>query len=195
MPIWGFRQFEIIVTDEESRIPASQMRSARPAMNHIPYFVHSGEEGVNSRFAFWEESHGTRRLFDMLVPLCEALIGGEVAVLDELSASLHPSLVREIIRAFHDPELNPKGAQLVFATHDTSLLSGRLFRRDQVWLTEKDPNGATDLYSLHDVKEVRDDEPFEKGYLRGRYGAIPFFGQFDFPPTSPRPTEAVTSKS
>jgi uncharacterized protein len=98
-----------------------------------------------------------------------------------------------MIGAFHDPGLNPKGAQLVFATHDASLLSGSLFRRDQVWFTEKDSGGATDLYSLQDIKGIRDDEPFEKGYLRGRYGAIPFFGQFDFPPVSEEPTEAITS--
>ena len=87
---------------------------------------------------------------------------------------------------------NPKGAQLVFATHDTTLLSGQLFRRDQVWFTEKDASGATDLYSLNDIKGVREDESFEKGYLRGRYGAIPFFGSFDFPPVSEEPAEAAT---
>ncbi len=128
----------------------------------------------------------------MLVPLYLVLQDGELAVLDELSASLHPSLVREIIRYFHDPKRNPKGAQLVFATHDTSLLSGRLFRRDQVWFTEKNQRGATDLYSLQDIKGVREDEPFEKGYLRGRYGAIPFFGQLDFPPVLEEPAEAAT---
>lgn len=128
----------------------------------------------------------------MLVPLYEVLRDGQLAIFDELSASLHPSLVREVIRAFHDPTLNPKGAQLIFATHDSSLLSGRLFRRDQVWFTEKDRAGATDLYSLHDLKGVREDEPFDKGYMRGRYGAIPFFGQFDFPRISEEPSEAVT---
>ncbi len=81
---------------------------------------------------------------------------------------------------------------MVFATHDSSLLSGRLFRRDQVWFTEKNQRGATDLYSLQDIKGVREDEPFEKSYLRGRYGAIPFFGQLDFPPITEEPAEADT---
>jgi AAA15 family ATPase/GTPase len=125
-----------------------------------------------------------------VVPLYEVLSQGELAIVDEFSPSLHPFLVRELIRVFHDSQLNPKGAQLVFATHDFSLLSGSLFRRDQVWFTEKNESGATDLYSLHDIKGVRDDEPFEKGYLRGRYGAIPFFGQFDFPPVAEEPAEA-----
>jgi hypothetical protein len=159
---------------------------------HHPYFVHSSDQGFTARLGLSSESQGTRRLFAMLPPLYEVLNEGQLALVDELSASLHPSLVRELIRVVHDPTLNPKGAQLVFATHETSLLSGRLFRRDQVWFTEKDAKGATDLYSLHDLRGIRDDEPFEKGYLRGRYGAIPFFGQFDFPPVAEEPAEATS---
>jgi predicted ATPase len=188
----GIQQLDFDVTSEESRIPISQHRSDSSLDKHRPYFVHSGEKGLSARFAYGQESHGTQRLFDMLMPLYIVLRDGELAVLDELSASLHPSLVREIIRYFHDPKRNPKGAQLVFATHDSSLLSGRLFRRDQVWFTEKNQRGATDLYSLQDIKGVREDEPFEKSYLRGRYGAIPFFGQLDFPPIIEDPAEADT---
>ncbi len=161
--------------------------------NHYePRFLHAGDGETTERFGLENESQGTRRLFAMMPYFFEILREGQLAVIDELGASLHPSLVREIIRAFHDPELNPKGAQLVFATHDTTLLSGQLFRRDQVWFTEKDASGATDLYSLNDIKGVREDESFEKGYLRGRYGAIPFFGSFDFPPVSEEPAEAAT---
>jgi AAA15 family ATPase/GTPase len=147
-----------------------------------PYFVHTGEEGFTARFPLDEESQGTKRLFSLLAPFYEVLEAGEVVVLDELGSSLHPALAREIIRMFHDPRLNPKGAQLILATHDSSLLGGQLFRRDQVWFTEKSTGGATDLYSLNDIKDVRAEDPIEKGYLRGRYGAIPFFGKFDFPP-------------
>ena len=119
------------------------------------YFVHSGEQAGGTRVHLHDESHGTQRLFSMLFPLYQALRDGELVVTDELGGSLHASLVRELIRAFHDMQLNPKGAQLVFVTHDTSLLSGNLFRRDQVWFAEKDRSGATDLYSLHDLKGVR----------------------------------------
>lgn len=150
---------------------------------HEPVFIHTGKEGATARFPLEEESSGTRRLFVLLGPLYEVLSLGQVAVIDELSECLHPSMVNQLIRIFHDPKLNPKCAQLIFATHDTALLSGRHFRRDQVWFTEKNSAGATDLYSLHDVKGVREEEAIEKGYLRGRYGAIPFFGRFDFPPT------------
>jgi uncharacterized protein len=185
------RHSEPMVTrapDGRSITSSQEWNEERPEL----FLVHGSDEGIPIRFKFEDESRGTRRLFLMLVPLYEILQAGELAVDDELDTSLHPCLVREIIRAFHDPELNPKGAQLVFATHDTSLLSGQLFRRDQIWFTEKDAGGATDLYSLNDIKGVREDESFEKGYLRGRYGAIPFFGSFDFPPVSEEPAEAVT---
>jgi AAA15 family ATPase/GTPase len=150
-----------------------------------PYFVHSslGVDGQPAEFELWNESQGTRLLFDMLVPVYQALKEGQVIVLDELN-SLHPLMARELVRLFQDPEMNKNNAQLVFATHDASLLDGRIFRRDQVWFTEKDRSGATDLYSLVDFKpKERDSEEAvsEAGYLRGRYGAIPFFTPFNFP--------------
>jgi len=155
--------------------------SGDPKRYH-PVFLHESEAGSPRRFLLADESHGTRRLFGMLAPFYDVLSKGELAVIDEFSASLHPVITRELVRLFHRPDINTKGAQLVFTTHDTNLLSGRLFRRDQVWFAEKDRSGATDLYSLHDVKGVREDDALEKGYLRGRYGAIPFIGEFDFPP-------------
>lgn len=157
--------------------------------HYEPYFLHTGD-GMTARFGLAEESLGTRRLFSMLASFYQVLKTGQLAVIDELSASIHPSMVREIVRLFHDPHLNPNGAQLVFVTHDTALLSNKLFRRDQVWFTEKNAVGATDLYSLNDIKGVREGESFEKGYLRGRYGAIPFFGQFDFPEIKEKEQEA-----
>lgn len=188
----GIKRYEVRVVEQKVRRPVRSPDAADvnspPVLqevteeSYLPCFVHEGEAGVTAEFHLWNESHGTRRLFSMLAPVYLALRGGCVAVVDELSASIHPSLVKEMIRIFHDTELNPKNAQLLFATHDTSLLNQRLFRRDQVWFTEKSPIGATDLYSLHDIKDVRKEEAFEDGYLRGRYGALPFFSPFDFPP-------------
>jgi uncharacterized protein len=153
--------------------------------SYEPYFVHSslGVDGRSAEFELRNESHGTRQLFDMLVPIYQALKQGQVIVLDELNG-LHPLMTREIVRLFQDPETNPKNAQLIFATHDTALLKGKIFRRDQVWFTEKDRSGATDLYSLLDFKPKSNGQEgvSEEGYLRGRYGAIPFFTPFDFPP-------------
>ena len=93
----------------------------------------------------------------------------------ELDARLHPLMTRRIIELFHSPLTNPKGAQLIFATHDTNLLDKNLFRRDQIWFAEKDQQGATHLASLAEYR-VRNDAAFEKNYLEGRYGAIPFLG-------------------
>jgi hypothetical protein len=129
-----------------------------------------------------EESQGTRAMFHMALPVLDFLQkGGGVLLIDELERSLHPTLAKQIIRQFNDPVANPKNAQLIFTTHDTNLLGNTLgdpaLRRDQVWLTEKDDGGATVLYPLTDYKP-RKAENLERGYLQGRYGAIPFLGDF-----------------
>ena len=93
--------------------------------------------------------------------------------MDEFETSIHPLLLKKIVTMFLDDEINRNGAQLIFATHSTSLLDRDLFRRDQIWFTEKKGDGSTDLYSLADF-DVRKDANFEKGYLQGRYGAIPY---------------------
>ncbi len=126
-----------------------------------------------------EESNGTQTLFYLALPVLRALQRGSVLLVDELERSLHPALARRIIDQFNDPAANPNNAQLVFTTHDTNLLGTTLgepaLRRDQVWLTEKDAHGATILYPLTDYKP-RKVENLERGYLQGRYGAIPFLG-------------------
>ena len=102
-------------------------------------------------------------------------------IVDELESSLHPNLAEHLVRQFNDPATNPNNAQLIFSTHDTNLLgtlSGSpALRRDQIWLTEKDPTGASVLYPLTDFKP-RQDENIERGYIQGRYGAIPYLGNF-----------------
>jgi AAA15 family ATPase/GTPase len=128
-----------------------------------------------------EESRGTQTLLQLALPILESLEEGSVLLVDELEASLHPSVAQQIVRWFNDPRQNPRNAQLIFSTHDTNLLGTTLgepaLRRDQVWLTEKDPEGATVLYPLTDYKP-RKAENLERGYLQGRYGAIPFLGNF-----------------
>lgn len=129
-----------------------------------------------------EESRGMQKLFEILGPLFDILLNGKVLVFDELETSLHPSLVLRIIELFQNPKLNKDHAQLIFTTHDTNLLDLNLFRRDQIWLVEKDTEEfASNLYSISDLKNVRKDENVEKGYIRGKYGAIPFIGnQFEW---------------
>lgn len=126
-----------------------------------------------------EESNGTRTLMNLAQPMLQTLRHGGLLIVDELEASLHPLLAAHIVKQFNDPETNPNGGQLLFTTHDTNLLGttlgSPLLTRDQVWLTEKDKEGATCLYALSDYKP-RKVENLERGYLQGRYGAIPFLG-------------------
>ncbi len=129
------------------------------------------------------ESSGTNKLFDLLAPIYVALTDQSILIIDELDAKLHPLLTQAIIRLFNDPATNPNNAQLIFATHDTNLLTYGQFRRDQIWFTEKDKYGATCLYSLVEYQEedgtkVRKDRSFETDYIQGRYGAIPYIGDF-----------------
>ncbi len=129
-----------------------------------------------------EESDGTQRFFQLLGPWLEAILNGYTVFIDELEASLHPLLTRELIKFIQNPRNNKTGAQLVFATHDVTLLDPELFRRDQVWFTEKDDVAATQLYSMSDYKDKpRKGEAMQKGYLAGRYGAIPILEAFSIP--------------
>jgi uncharacterized protein len=126
-----------------------------------------------------QESGGTLRVLELARPMLRTLASGGIMVVDELERSLHPLLASRLVQQFNDPKQNPRHAQLVFSTHDTNLLGTTLgepvLRRDQVWLTEKDSQGATVVYPLTDYKP-RKAENLERGYLQGRYGAIPFLG-------------------
>ncbi len=122
------------------------------------------------------ESEGTKKLFALSGPLVNALNQGDLLIIDEMDARLHPVLTQEIVNRFNDPNTNTEGAQLVFTTQDTNLLDHRLLRRDQIWFTEKDRQGASHLYSLIEFK-IENDAPFKNDYIQGRYGAIPFLGR------------------
>jgi hypothetical protein len=126
-----------------------------------------------------DESNGTQRFFALAGPVLRALDNGEVVVVDELDCSMHPLLTRKLIELFQSPEANTKGAQLIFATHDSTLMDPELFRRDQIWLVEKNNRGASELFSLYDFEtkdRPRNTEAFERNYLAGRYGGVPKFG-------------------
>lgn len=151
--------------------------------NHIVsnhhQFDEDGREANNVAFSFNDnESEGTIKYFSLSYPIIDALDNGKRIVIDELDSKLHPLLVRKIITLFNSAETNPKGAQLLFTTHDTFLLSANLFRRDQIWFTQKDNFGATEAYSLVEYK-VRSGSPFEKDYLQGKYGATPIIGDME----------------
>ncbi len=140
---------------------------------HQLRFRHITEHG-EAVFDFMDESNGTRNLLFLAGPVLDILSKGLVLVIDELDTSLHTLLVRELVQLFHRPEINTGCAQLIFTTHDTSLLdSFNLFRRDQIWLVEKDRDQASALVSLSEFSP-RKNEALERGYLTGRYGGIPF---------------------
>ncbi len=129
-----------------------------------------------------DESFGTNKFFAMSAPILDTLKRGGILIVDELDASLHPILTTYLIRLFHNKKVNSQNAQLIFATHDTNLLNADLLRRDQIWFTEKDKYGSTDLYSLveYKINKARKSTNLEKNYLQGRYGAIPYIGEFGF---------------
>jgi hypothetical protein len=138
-------------------------------------FKHRGAHG-SVMLSADDQSRGTRALYYLGSWAFQALDGGLPLVVDELDASLHPFLTAQLIRLFRDPETNPRGAQLIFTSHDASLL-GRIqgeeiLHRDHVWFTEKDEDGATELFPLSDFKPRREHN-LERRYLAGRYGAVP----------------------
>ena len=138
-----------------------------------------GRETNDVAFSFsGNESEGTIKYFSLAYPIIDALDNGKRLVVDELDSKLHPLLVRKIVTLFNSAETNPRGAQLLFTTHDTFLLSAGLFRRDQVWFTQKDNFGATEAYSLAEYK-VRGSSPFERDYLQGKFGATPIIGDME----------------
>lgn len=143
------------------------------------FFIHKAE-GQNEHIEFplplEQESKGTQRFFSRIGPWILALEKGGVLFVDEIESSLHPMLTRRLVEMVQNPEINKNHAQLIFTTHDVMLLDLSLLRRDQIWFTDKNPETlATELFSLWDFS-VRKGENIRKGYLQGRYGAIPFLG-------------------
>jgi energy-coupling factor transporter ATP-binding protein EcfA2 len=142
-----------------------------------PRFFHKDVNTAEAvEFEESEESDGTRALFAFAGPWLDVIENERVLVVDELDTSLHPLLVHHLVKRLHHEGTK---AQLIFTTHDTTLLSQKLLRRDQVWFMEKDEKSATRLYPLSDFSP-RDNEAIERGYLNGRYGGIPFLKDLDF---------------
>ncbi len=131
-------------------------------------------------FKLNEESMGTRSLFVIGGIIIDVLEAGSTLILDEMEKNLHPEVTRYLIRLFHNPITNPNNAQLIFATHDITQLSGDTFRRDQIWFTEKDEYGVTSLYRCSDIKGLRLSTPLDKWYAGGKLGATPIINDSEF---------------
>ena len=125
------------------------------------------------------ESLGTKKIFGTGSLILEALEKGSIIVIDELDKGLHPLLTKLIIELFNNKDNNPKNAQLIFATHDSTLLDTEIFRRDQICFVDKDYQGGSIFYKLSDIKGVRKDVPIDKWYLSGRFKAIPVISEVE----------------
>lgn len=136
--------------------------------------VHDSEELVP--LSLEDESDGTLKLFAYAGPWIDLLTNGRILFVDELDSSLHPKIVRFLLQLLHSSNKNNKNGQVVFTSHDTSVLDQKLLRRDQVWFVEKDNQNATKLYPLSDFSP-RKGEALQKGYLHGRYGAVPYISE------------------
>lgn len=165
---------EITLTEEDLRDVPDELRPLLLGEEQLRIQMeHRDKLGQSVAFAFEHESLGTRRLFALSIALINVLSKGHVIVIDELDASLHPWIIKSLVTLFNDPDSNPHNAQLIFNTHDVTLFDPSIFRRDQIWLIQKDQGGASHLYPLLKFSP-RKNEALTKGYLQGRYGAIPF---------------------
>jgi hypothetical protein len=136
--------------------------------------LHSDGNGGKVALDLNEESDGTQKLFAFIGPWLDSLEKGHVLLIDELHDNFHPMMVKFLIDLFHNVLTNKSNAQLIFTTHETSILNQDQFRRDQVWFCEK-KSKATTLYPLTDFSPRKGAEDLAKGYLTGRYGALPYF--------------------
>ena len=180
--------FEGIYTREDNAYPVGDSIDEKylESLDHTKIesihrlYDKNGEVCGQVNFAFDDqESSGTKKLFDISCYIFSVLKFGKVLVIDELDAKMHPLISQQIIALFNNPKTNPKNAQLIFTTHDTHLLSSKMLRRDQIWFTEKNDVEQTDLYCLTDIvlpdgTKPRNDANYEKNYIAGRYGAIPY---------------------
>ena len=141
-------------------------------------FVHQGENGAQVSLPMRHESDGTRKLFSFAGPWLNVLEEGSILFIDELHDNLHPLIVRMLVGLFHNKETNPNNAQLLFTTHETSILSQDIFRRDQIWFASQEGNNGTYLTPLSDFKVRKGAEDIERYYLDGRYGAVPYLPHF-----------------
>ncbi|MCK5100346.1 MAG: ATP-binding protein [Desulfobacteraceae bacterium] len=146
---------------------------------HKKYNKDKEEIGIEVLDFDREESDGSKKFFALIGPVLDSLKHGLVLVIDEIDARLHPSLCDLLIGLFNSKTTNKNHAQLIFATHNTLIMNRRMLRRDQIYFVEKDKYGESELYSLLDYKKVRSDASYDKDYLLGKYGAVPYLGNFE----------------
>jgi hypothetical protein len=173
---------ELEIPDEKKalKLALEALRSLQEKQKTIPklkswHNVYNNNNIIQETIPFdfhSEESKGTQKLVYILGPIYDTLVNGKILFIDEFDSRLHTLLCKHLIHLFHG--LNKRNAQFALILHDTNVLNSEFFRRDQIWFTEKDQFGSTSIYSLHDYGKVRNDARFEKNYLKGDYGAVPY---------------------
>jgi len=163
-----------IQREDVTHLPLKILKSSRNIFNNEGDIV-----GNRIMWMTQDESDGTNKMYNYSGAIIDSLLNGKALVLDEFDARLHPILAKRIVEMFNSPKLNVKNSQLLFMTHDTHLLDNSLLRRDQIYFTEKNTKGETYIYSLADINGVRNDASYEKDYIKGKYGGIPFVGDFE----------------
>ena len=171
----GIKDLEVVETPN-TNIEGSHSRSVNTT--HWKYDGTGKKISLEKFDIVKEESAGTQKLYRLSGLLINLLDVGGILIIDELDARLHPLITCAIVKLFNSFKTNLNNAQLIFTTHDANLLSYNLFRKDQIWFTEKNRYGATDLYSLVEYK-IPDNTTFEQDYIAGRYGAVPFIGDLN----------------
>ena len=172
---------EMAVSDLPLHIRMKLPRNAKGVSVEAQTVLVSRRDSRGGRISFdidEKESEGTRKMFELSGPLTDILNTGSILVIDEMEAKLHPLLTRKLVGLFRSAEWNPKNAQLVFVTHDATLLRHAGLRRDQIWFCEKGRSCASELYCLSEVKsseKARREDNLERKYLEGRFGAVPRF--------------------
>ena len=160
--------------DHRTKKKQNRIIGARPIYNQ------DGEQRGQVKYLFdAHESQGTIKLFNYAGVILASIRDGSILIIDEFDARFHPMLTKKIVQMFNSTEINTKGAQLIFVTHDSNLLDNALLRRDQIYFAEKDTKGSTEFYALSDIKGVRNDASYEKDYIQGKYGGIPYLGDFN----------------
>lgn len=167
--------FEIL--SPEARAQLNEQLKKSKAFRYSVKTYHTDKKGHKIAFDLHEESDGSQLIFSLAGPWLDVLENGYTLIVDELHNSLHPNALKFLVKMFHDPEINKNNAQVIFTSHETSVMSKGFMHQDQIWFLEKCDLGATKLYPLSDY-DVRDVTAFQKAYLDGRYGAVPRLKEF-----------------
>ena len=162
---------------EDNKVNKKKKSDSVVVLSLRPKYNENKEEVGLGWLPFFYESEGTKKLFEIAPCIYESFKNETPLIIDEFDARFHPLLTKEIIKLYNSPQ--NKSSQLIFTTHDTNLLDNKIFRKDQIDFVEKDSYGASHLYSLIEFKGVRNSSSFENDYIKGKFGAIPYLGDFN----------------